>query len=212
MASATPIRNTSHKDPEWSVMTGEQLLDQFSFTNGRASRETIRQDGFRITQDFVNSLQSLIKWLRVCLDREHDTSFITWLLEILNTTPGILSYEFVQKVPFTIKIRVRNLVVLSKENWLDDEIIDIVLEYYRLRYVDQDDAYNLFIPLFNLTYWTHSLNSIDPHHFWGKDIFSAQRVKKAFAVVHLPDHWAALCIDFDQKRVYFGDSLKRPFP
>ncbi|KAF9142884.1 hypothetical protein BGX20_007186, partial [Mortierella sp. AD010] len=73
------------------------------------------------------------------------------------------------------------------------------------------------IPYDHLQYWRDNVDDpeISSNAFecdWGKDILISGKSKKVFAVVYMNYHWGAACVDFENRRVYFGDSIGQDFP
>ncbi|KAF9137631.1 hypothetical protein BGX20_007854, partial [Mortierella sp. AD010] len=47
---------------------------------------------------------------------------------------------------------------------------------------------------------------------WEKEVIQGGEVDRAFACVHMENHWGVLCVDFKKNVLSFGDSYRRLTP
>ncbi|KAF8945115.1 hypothetical protein BGZ46_006105, partial [Entomortierella lignicola] len=200
------------KPLKFTEMTGEQLLDHFS----KVTLLDKYAEGFETAKTFTNQLKELLNWLELCHKDMHDTAFTSWLISMLKTTQGIMSLKFNAKFSPDVTVLVRGLQCLIKENWLNDDTIWRIYQYINISYQDQDSQQPIMIPYDYLQHWRGHLNEqgITKEYKcdWGKGEFVDGNDIKAFAIIHMSNHWGAVCIDFKERHVYFGDSLDRGFP
>jgi Ulp1 family protease len=128
-----------------------------------------------------------------------------------------MHYQFKTAFGNDVQATVSGLSVLAKENWLNDFTICRVTEYFQYRYQDQDTQQPITIPFYHLQHWRSHLET--PEYLsvgfpcdWQKGTFIDGQSNKIFAVVEMSNHWGAVCVDFKERRVHFGDSMKRTFP
>ncbi|KAF9151639.1 hypothetical protein BGX20_005370, partial [Mortierella sp. AD010] len=196
------------------IQTGTQLIDLFRASKVNQFKDT---KDCKAVKEFVGELKGLLDWLRVCDKEGHDPVFTSWLIHLLENTPGIMHYQFETSLGRDVLGTVTGLNVLAKENWIDDYSICRVAEYFQYRYQDHDTQQPIVIPFYHLVHWRCHLeiqgNLSDGYPCdWEKGTFIDGQNSKVFAVVQMGDHWGAACIDFKERRVYFGDSMKRTFP
>ncbi|ORY90323.1 hypothetical protein BCR41DRAFT_376103 [Lobosporangium transversale] len=110
-----------------------------------------------------------------------------------------------------IHLSVRSTLFLANECYIDDDLIRSVLEIFRVVYKDVKGGPYMFIPPLYLPIWRDADNSEEECYTWlGEEL--KNRPSKAFAVVQMSEHWGVLVVDFVQKSISFGDSLKKFIP
>lgn len=151
------------------------------------------------TNIFIVKAREILNWIDVNSDRE----FADWFRTLLYTTPGIMMWKF--NPTSGASLGISNTFDLMKEIYIDDEIVRTVMELFSMSY-GANDRY-LFIPPLQIILWGQNIL-----WEWKKDLVKSGRLEKAFAIVHMPDHWGALEVDFERRKISFGDSLSCSIP
>ncbi|KAF9342493.1 hypothetical protein BGX26_007418, partial [Mortierella sp. AD094] len=193
--------------------TGEQLLELFE-SNAKLD---VSAKGFAETSKFVKDLKELLAWLDKCHKEEHDPAFTSWLINELKTTKGVMHLGFRPAFTSDVTVKAESLHRISGNGWLNDEDIWRIYQYFAASYEDQVLQRPVMIPYDHLSNWM--MNADNPRYSneqypydWGKGIFTGRKGEKVFAVVYMDQHWGTACVDFENHRVYFGDSLNWCFP
>jgi hypothetical protein len=196
-------------DPSYCTQTGDQLM---ALAESRPQRGDLTLGEPRI---FGRKLQGLVQWIKNCDGIGHDVRFTKWLLSELCASSGVMSrtYDTIFSSPFPATTS--TLFFLRKEEWLDDSVLEIVLDYFRRLYsAGHGSQYgaqrgrNIFVPLTTILWWNkHGFDS--DYLVEGMD---SERVEKVFFIVPLKNHWGALCVDFKRRQIFYGDSLDKMFP
>lgn len=104
-----------------------------------------------------------------------------------------------------IPLDILSVLDLKNETFLDDEIVRSAMELFTESY-GTNDRY-IFISPIQIQLWRQDILKE-----WKKSEVKSGQVEKAFAVVHMPNHWGALKVDFVRHTISFGDSLSWDIP
>lgn len=151
------------------------------------------------TSIFIVKAREILRWI----DENSDHEFADWFRTLFYTTPGIMTWKF-QPTPGA-PLDISSTFDLMKEIYIDDEIVRAVMELFSMSY-GANDRY-LFIPPLQIIFWDQNIL-----WEWKEDLVKSGRLEKAFAVVYMTSHWGALEVDFERRKISFGDSLSRPIP
>jgi hypothetical protein len=151
------------------------------------------------TRAFVDKIKEVLRWM----SNEPDTIFVEWFRSILLDTPGVMTKSFQSTTG--ISLAISSALDLRMETYVDDETVRVAMELFSESY--GANGQYLFIPPIQIQLWQQNL-----YKEWRKSDFEGGKVKKAFAVVHMPGHWGAIEVDFVRRSILFGDSLSFATP
>ncbi|KAF9406784.1 hypothetical protein BGZ94_002953 [Podila epigama] len=96
------------------------------------------------TRSFTTKLKEMQEWL----DGQDDDELKLQLSPILLDTPGVMHKQF---VPLKAPIPMSSVLDLSKETFIDDEVVRMVLELFEDAY--GSDGRYMFIPPLQVSLW-----------------------------------------------------------
>jgi hypothetical protein len=160
---------------------------------------------------FIGELRAMDQWLKDkvrVFDPKFETRFRDLLDTSTNANPIFLFGQF---------LWIHDLLLFAGPKWLNDSGLDCILRFLQDKYDIQKPGRYLFIPAHQLRSWIEL--STDPklsesslyNWGWERDVI-LRTYGKAYAIVHMEDHWGALSIDFEARAFAFGDSLGRGVP
>ncbi|KAG0314759.1 hypothetical protein BGZ99_007862 [Dissophora globulifera] len=155
------------------------------------------------TQSFIATLREALKWNEVI--QLHDPVFASWFTHTLFEVPGVMQRTF-KVTDNGVPLHVSNALRLMEEKYVDDEVVRIIMEVFTDHY--GKDGHYLFIPYLTMVLWNDEPQSRQ----WERSRIESKRVQKAFAIVGMNAHWGALEIDFNSRKLLFGDSLNKTIP
>lgn len=159
----------------------------------------------------LHDLKSMDRWLLKLINSKHDAKFAEyWRGQMHTFTMDSSFIRFGQQIP------VQDFFKLMPGKWLTDVVLELIFDLFRHGYKGHLHGPHLFIPLKALGSWVECLDGstlADEGVFWnwGTDI-DLREYKKAYAIVHMNDHWGALAIDIGNRTISFGDSSNRSPP
>lgn len=203
ITAAEKMIQDAHDDPD----NNEEDLEKgcVLFTDlGQVSRPAIAAlKGRHNILQSARNIQAMLDWLNRVTT--HDKAWDAFRADLLDN-PGILGRSY--SPHRTASVHIDHLFTLVKEQWLNGEVIDSVMDMFNVQY-DHNDQGFIFIPTHVPTEWAKG-KWLD----WKKELVEGliERAKKslgakAFTVINIGEHWGPLCIDFTRTTIYFGDSL-----
>jgi hypothetical protein len=120
---------------------------------------------------------------------------------------------------------VHDMVSILSNSWLSDFHIDYVVmkmsNRFQAHYGAEASSHHIFLPVMDLTSVVRAYNSGAHSGSTGEkrkqflkvenDIIQGS-INTVAGVLHLPNHWTSLIIEFKPPRIFFGDSLGNPMP
>lgn len=151
--------------------------------------------------NFILKLKKMMKWLNAVVAVD-DPIFASWFQSVLLNEPGIMVKVFDKALP------INTALDCMMETYLTDEVVRVMLENFSSHY-GVNNRY-LFIPPHVLELWRYHRGDVLSK--WMSDEVHSGVIEKAFGLIHMPNHWGALQVDFRKRRILFGDSLSVPIP
>ncbi|KAF9178456.1 hypothetical protein BGZ49_005341 [Haplosporangium sp. Z 27] len=149
----------------------------------------------------------MLKWIENEV-QESEPEFAKFFQKILLVEKGIMNRSF--KLTSGSPLSIQSVFHLRGEEYVDDDIIRAMLEIFSEAYGAK--GWYLFIPPLKLNTWRNSTKYSKNDWDWNLEHLQGTALKEAFAVVLMPGHWGALCVDFQDRKLSFGDSLSRMLP
>ncbi|KAF9176323.1 hypothetical protein BGZ51_000960, partial [Haplosporangium sp. Z 767] len=133
-----------------------------------------------------------------------DPGFMTWFKDLLDVCTWKKHFT-----PFGYTISLSDALLFAGTEWMNDGGLDGILSYFRHKYSDY-----LFIPLFQISHWKDSGHGVEKDCSWNWKQAEVRdgRYRKAYAFVHMENHWGALSVDFERCEIAFGDSMNKAIP
>lgn len=167
---------------------------------------------------FVAEFRRFLRWLNQDSD-DADGPFTRRLSRLILDQPGIMCYSFTSS--YGVKTSLDSLMFLGGTEWIDDSVVDGVMETFMKKYGHQGTY--LHVPTQILAAWASDTGDTEePSIPWnfeaptaldmvleGRIARRANETKevKAFAVLYLGGYWGAVCVDFVAEKLLIGDSL-----
>lgn len=166
---------------------------------------------------YVSEINRLLRQMIYWLDnnsREYDRQFAANVKDRLLTTVGLTNESF-KITAFNFHFYIGSALTLSEEEYLDDNAIAVLLRNLQSRH--SNGGRNRFIQDF----LRQAIESTERQTQemvgsfrwdWMKNDISSNAVDRSFGIYNNMRHWFVVCIDFQQRQVFEGDSLNWGMP
>ncbi|KAF9992566.1 hypothetical protein BGZ80_008504, partial [Entomortierella chlamydospora] len=188
MAACAFVERSIFSLPWQRSQTGRDLLKLSESKPDKNSK------GFAETDLFIKGFKELLTWLKMCHEEKHDPAFTSWIIRILETTPGIMHYSFISSFSADVQVQVQDLYCLTNEHWLDDNIIWRIYQYFEISYQDQELQRPVMIPYDRMRVWRAHVDTPgdwDNEYRWDwmKGVITGDKRERVFTVVYMENHW-----------------------
>ncbi|KAK3804993.1 MAG: hypothetical protein J3R72DRAFT_508360, partial [Linnemannia gamsii] len=202
---APPILST-----QWlRQATGKDIMTLFD----NLPPSSRNHSNYKYVREINRLLHQMIKWLDNN-SREYDRQFAANVKDRLLTTVGLTNKSF-EITAFKYEFYIGSALTLSEEEWLDDSVIAVLLRNLQSRH--SNGGRNRFIQDFlrqaiESMEWPTQEMVGSFQWDWMKNDISSNAVDRAFGIYNSKGHWFVVCIDFQQRQVFEGDSLNWGMP
>ena len=171
---------------------------------GTMSREGLRRLDIRSTLiNFAAELQEGVEWL---FSFEQEEEYQAWLTErVLGNNTNTMNHIFRPAGESGAAIKMPALLTLAEENYLNDKVIQGVMQVFN---ADSRGRFLYLMPLRLQGMIDHINDEVYVGWDYCKEPIQTGTIEAAYALVHMNgNHWGLACINFFERRVYFGDSM-----
>ncbi|KAF9273569.1 hypothetical protein BGZ88_003673 [Linnemannia elongata] len=170
-------------------------------------------NNYEYVSEINRLLHQMIQWLDNN-SREYDRRFAADVKDSLLNTKGLTNKSF-EITAFKFHFYIGSALTLSEEEYLDDNAIAVLLRNLQSRH--SNGGRNRFIQDFlrQAIESTERPTQETVGSFqwdWMKKDISSNSVDRAFGIYNSRRHWFVVCIDFQQRQVFEGDSLNWGMP
>jgi len=198
--------------PQWlRQATGQDIITFFK--NVPVSLKA--HDNYAELEKTQHLLEKMIKWLDNN-PRDVDRRLADKIKDTLLHTPGITNKSF-KHAYLNFSCYINTVLYVAEEEYLDDNAISLLLKTLKNRH--SDGGRNMFIDQDFLRAAIECKAAEGEHMLFGsfkwdwgkKDLFN-NVVDRAFGIYNHAQHWYVVCIDFQARQVFAGDSIDRGMP
>ncbi|ORY99701.1 hypothetical protein BCR41DRAFT_215197 [Lobosporangium transversale] len=151
--------------------------------------------------EFINKLHRMVEWL----EKEVRTANPVFEASFM---PRLSSCTWMHHFILSgISVSIHDILPFAGTQWLNDGSLDGILGMFQSVYEEF-----LFIPSYQtLCLGNQELRATNGGG-WKQAEIKSGKYKKAYAIIHMKNHWGVLSIDFKRHEIAFGDSLSYPTP